>query len=142
MGDPPDRSKAAIDQIRENSENGTVINGLLVWMDIQNHTTAPSIWKAQMVETFDDEEILEAKTTLFSVVGGEGTRIGKFENHPKKKSLHAEDLFSAMTKLWEATEAPLLLGTSTVGSIKSGQLCRKLSCPLCQLLSFISANSL
>ena len=111
---PPDRSKSVIDQIKENSPNGAVINGLLVWMDIQNNTTAPTIWKAQMIETFEDEEILVAKTVLFSTVGGEGTRIGKFENHPKKKSLHAEDLIAAMIKLWDADEVPLLLGTSAM----------------------------
>ena len=67
-----------------------------------------------MLEAFDDEEIPDAKTVLFSTVGGDGSRIGKFENHPKKTSLHAEDLVVAMKKLWEADEAPLLLGTSTM----------------------------
>ena len=113
-GDPPDRWKGAIDQIKEQSPNGAIINGLLVWMDIQNNTTAPTIWKNQMIEAFDDEEIIEAKTVLFSTVGGDGSRIGKFENHPKKKSLHAEDLVVAMKKLWDADEVPLLLGTSTM----------------------------
>ena len=108
-GDPPDKSKNAIGLIKENSKNGAVINGLLVWMDIQNHTTAPTIWKAQMIEIFDDEEILEAKTMLFSAIGGESSRIGNFENHPKKKSLHAEDLFNAMKKLWEAEEVHYFL---------------------------------
>ena len=109
---PDPKNKVAVDFIMANTINGVVINGLLIWMDIQNQTTPPAIWKAQLIELFTDEEILEAKKALFDTVGGTGTRIGIFENHPKKKSLHAEDLVTAMKKLWDAGEAPLLLGTS------------------------------
>ena len=108
----PGKSKDALDFISANSSHGVVINGLLIWIDIQNQTTPPAIWKAQMIELFTDDEILEAKTRLFNAVGGEATRIGIFENHPKKKSLHAEDLVTAMKRLWESGEKPLLLASS------------------------------
>ena len=44
--------------------HGVVMNGFLVWADIQRRTTAENIWKAQALKHFTNDEITDAKEIL------------------------------------------------------------------------------
>ena len=45
--------------------NGVVLNGFLLWENIQRKTTAENIWKDQAISSFDKEEITTAKADLW-----------------------------------------------------------------------------
>ena len=63
--------------IRSSAPNGVVLNGLLVWIDIQKKTTPENIWKAQALSKCSKEDITEAKNALLEV--GDELVIGKIE---------------------------------------------------------------
>ena len=47
--------------IRVHATNGVLLNGLLLWPDMQWKVTPENIWKAQAVKKFDSEEITGSK---------------------------------------------------------------------------------
>ena len=57
------------DYIKEHAINGVVLNGLLLWADIQRCITPENIWKNQAQKKFLKEEITEAKETLWKIYG-------------------------------------------------------------------------
>jgi hypothetical protein len=49
------------DYLKKAAKNGIVVNGKIVWIDIQQNETAENIWKAQATVRFNDDEVTEAK---------------------------------------------------------------------------------
>ena len=58
-----------VDFIKIQATNGVVLNGLLLWADIERKTTAENIWKTQAISKFDKDEISEAKIELWRIYG-------------------------------------------------------------------------
>ena len=46
---------------------GVVLNGLLVWADIQRRMTAENIWKEGALKHFTKHELIDAKEILWDV---------------------------------------------------------------------------
>ena len=110
-----DKYKAVLDFLKnKGGGNGAVINGVLVWLDIQIKTTAEDIFLAQALSCFTDTEINEAKTALWSVA--DTSQIGEYSarrgNTKKKNEL--DDIVKAMKILNDKKALPLLVGTSTM----------------------------
>ena len=55
--------------LQESARNGVVINGIILWIDIQMNETAEEIWKNIALQRFTDEELREAKRNLWMAAG-------------------------------------------------------------------------
>ena len=47
----------------DHAKNGVILNGVLTWIDIQQRTTAPLVWRNQANAWFSEPEVMEAKET-------------------------------------------------------------------------------
>ena len=56
--------------------NGIVMNGLLLWINIQRKSTAENIWKSQLLKKSLAEEITTAKHALWEVA--DDNIVGKY----------------------------------------------------------------
>ena len=94
--------------------HGVILNGFLVWADIQRRTTAENIWNAQALKHFIKEEITDAKELLWDVVdnGVLGNMIKR--QGPSKSTAEINDISHALKKLAEKEVMPLFLGTSNM----------------------------
>ena len=50
-------------------ENGLVINGVILWIDIQDNETASEIWINQAKARYTEDEVSEAKRALWIASG-------------------------------------------------------------------------
>ena len=66
-----------IDYLKEASPNGVAVNGILVWLDIQQHSTPPNVLQAQAAASFREEEIEVARCALWKAVGSRKNLIGE-----------------------------------------------------------------
>ena len=98
------------------ASNGVVLNGFLLWLDIQRQTTPGNLWKVQAVQRFLKEEITDAKEILWRTVGD--SIIGKkiLRKGPTKMVSEVNDICTAMKLLSEKVILPMFLGTSTMVS--------------------------
>ena len=96
------------------AKNGVILNGILTWIDIQQKTTAPLVWRNQASAWFSEPEVMEAKEALWRVCASKVDIIGKLVSRTTsdKKSVTIGDISDAMTKLKDKGVMPLLLGTS------------------------------
>ena len=96
------------------AKNGVILNGILTWIDIQQRTTAPLVWRTQAIGWFSEPEVMEAKEALWKVCASKVDIIGKLVNRSTsdKKSVTIGDIGDAMTKLKDKGVMPLLLGSS------------------------------
>ena len=94
--------------------NGVILNGLLLWADIQRKVTPENIWKAQAVKKFDSEEITESKELLWRIAGD--SILGKMVKRKgaNKTSSECNDICYALTSLSEKDSLPMFLGTSNM----------------------------
>ena len=53
--------------INAHGENGAMINGFLLWADIQRSMNSENIWKKQTLKGFVTYKITEGKETLWKV---------------------------------------------------------------------------
>ena len=95
------------------AKNGVILNGILTWIDIQQKTTAPLVWRTQATAWFSEPEVMEAKEALWKVCASKVDIIGKLVNRTTsdKKSVTIGDIGDAMTKLKDNGVMPLLLGS-------------------------------
>ena len=102
------------DYLQLHAKNGVILNGLLTWIDIQQKTTAPLVWRNLANLQFSEPEVMEAKEALWKVCGNKIEIIGKLVNRTStdKKNVSIGDIGDAMTKLKEKHLMPLLLGSS------------------------------
>ena len=52
------------DYLQLHAKNGVILNGLLTWIDIQQKTTAPLVWRNLANLQFSEPEVMEAKEAL------------------------------------------------------------------------------
>ena len=100
--------------LRKESKNGIAINGILVWIDVQQKSTPPNVWLAQAAYAFCDEQVDAARSALWKAVGCRKEFIGEIIGHksPGKKEKNIEDIHKAMMKLKEKNALPMLLCTN------------------------------
>ena len=130
--------------IKAHVVNGVVLNGFLLWANIQRKTTIENIWKAQAISSFDKEEITTAKADLWRL-SNEST-IGKLT-----KRRGSGKIKSALKKLSDKDELPIFLGTSdTVArtplfnislNTDNKELTNRLKIPEDAINSFMSSSS-
>ena len=102
------------DYLMLHAKHGVILNGVLTWIDIQQRTTAPHVWRNQAIAWFSEPEVMEAKEALWRVCEKKIDIIGKMVNRisPDKKNATIGDIGDAMAKLKEKDVLPLLLGSS------------------------------
>ena len=64
-----------IEFLKCHANNDVILNGLLLWTDIQRKTTAKDVWKSQALNKFTKEEITAAKEELWKIVGDAGKLV-------------------------------------------------------------------
>ena len=100
--------------INAHAENGAVVNGLLLWVDIQRGMNPENIWKEQAQKRFLSEEITEGKDTLWKVCGESVLgKIVKRQGNTKTRS-EINDICEAFKLLSEKDALPVVLGTSAL----------------------------
>ena len=101
------------DFLKLKAKNGVIIDGILVWIDIQQKETAPNLWQAQANEYFSELEVLDAKKALWKTCEKHVGIIGPVVNRKvDKKKATIDDIGKALLKLKENEVLPLLLGSS------------------------------
>ena len=97
-----------------NNNNGVVVNGLLVSIDIQRMTTPENIWKTQAISHYTAEEISEAKRELWRICGE--TFIGKMIRRQGSSKTKAEldDISVALNTLSEHDILPTFVASSSM----------------------------
>ena len=102
------------DYLMLHARNGVILNGVLTWIDIQQRTTAPQVWRNQANAWFSEPEVIEAKEALWRVCEKKIDIIGKMVNRTSsdKKNVSIGDIGDAMAKLREKDALPLMLGSS------------------------------
>ena len=100
--------------LRNTALHGVILNGLLVWVNIQRRTTAENIWKAIATKHFTKEEITDAKEAPWDV--GDSNALGKQikRQGPSKSSTELDDISTALTILAEKKILPLFITTSNM----------------------------
>ena len=100
--------------LRNVGSRGIAINGILVWIDIQQKSTPENIWMAQAESHFADPEIDIARSSLWKAANDKKALIGEMIAHktPGKTHKNLVDITKAMKILKEKSMLPLLLATS------------------------------
>ena len=100
--------------INAHAENGAVVNGFLLWVDIQRGMSPENIWKEQAQKRFLSEEIAEGKDTLWRVCGE--SVLGKMVKRQGNTKTRSEinDVCEAFKLLSEKDVLPVVLGTSAL----------------------------
>ena len=104
------------DFIKLHTKNGVILNGLLLWADIQRKVSPENIWKEKAVKRFDNEEITEAKELLWRTAGD--SILGKMvKRQGANKSLsECNDMCHALTSLSEKDSLPMFLCTGNIAA--------------------------
>ena len=114
-GGDEDKSFAEFhDYFDVHAKNGVILNGILTWIDIQQKTTAPFVWRNQAMAWFSEPEVMEAKEALWNVCGNKVDIIGKIINRTSndKKNVTIGDIGDAMVKLRGKGVMPLCPASS------------------------------
>jgi hypothetical protein len=111
-GDEEDGYKDTLDYIKQFGKNGIVLDGIVLWITIQEKGTADNIWKAQADAKFLEEEVQEAKDNLWKACEDSiGYAAPKRQGDNKKKA-DLDDIHKALTKLTCANALPLVLASN------------------------------
>ena len=102
--------------IEIHATHGALLNGLLLWADIQRQTTPENIWKTQAITTLVSGKITEAKEILWRISGE--SILGKmFKRQGAAKSQsEINDICAAFKILPEKDCMPMFLSTSNMVS--------------------------
>ena len=113
-GETTDSIGDILGYLKKGAANGIAVNGILVWIDVQQYTTPPDVWQAQAAKAFCEDEIDIARSALWKAVGPRKNLIGDIIAHksPNKKQKNLLDLHKAMSTLKERNALPLLLCSS------------------------------
>ena len=102
----------SLDFIKAHAENGVIINGFLLWVDIHRKTTPDNIWKDQAIKRFSKEEISDAKILLWKTCDQETVgKMVKRQGSSKTKS-ELNDISDAFKSISEKDSVPVVIGTS------------------------------
>ena len=101
--------------------HGLIVNGLLLWADIQRRTTPSKEWKEKALIHFNDEEISNAKNLLWDVSNEE--IIGKKVNRqgPSKQESEINVIELALNALAEEEKIALFVASSSTVMQTPGQ---------------------
>ena len=93
-----------------------LLNGLLLWADIQRQTTPENIWKTQAITKFVSGEITEAKEILWRISGE--SILGKMVKRQEAAKSQSEinEICAALKMLSEKDCMPMFLSTSNMVS--------------------------
>ena len=94
--------------------HGVVLNGLLVWADIQRRTTAENIWKEEARKYFTKDELTDAKEILWDVADKTVLRKMIKRRETSKSNAEINDISNALKKFSENEVMPIFLGTSNM----------------------------
>ena len=92
--------------LKDIAVNGIILNGFLVWADIQGRTTPQNIWKEIAIKHFTKEEITDAKELLWDVAMEDifGRKVNR--KGESKSSSEIDDICNALTILSEKEVVP------------------------------------
>ena len=102
--------------LEEYASNDAILNGMLLWINIQRHVTPENIWKTQAVTKFLKEEITDAKEILWRIIGE--SELGKMKKRQGTTKTISEinDICYALNVLSEKDRLPIFLSTSDMVS--------------------------
>ena len=104
----------ACEFIKIHATNGVIINGFLLWANIQRTTRTENAWKDDALLKFLKEEITEAKECLWRISGDKiPTPLKKRQGSSKSKS-EINDISGALKLLAEKECLPMFLATSDI----------------------------
>ena len=92
--------------------NGIVMNGFLVWANIQRMSKPVNNWKEEALSKFVKEEITEAKECLWRTCGDSIPTPMKKRQGASKSNSEVNDICGALTSLGEKERLPIFLATS------------------------------
>ena len=103
-----------IEFLKYHATNGVLLNGLLLWRDIQRKTTAENVWKSQAITKFIKEEITAAKEELWKIAGE--AVLGKAVRRQgiSKSKVELDEISEVFKKLFESSILPMFIGTSNM----------------------------
>ena len=104
--------RGLLEFVQEHGKNGVVIDGIIVWIDIQQDRSADMLWKARALDRYCDAEVTTAKATLWKAseknIGyGAPARQGE---HKTKADI--DDIDNALKKLKAGNAKPVMMATS------------------------------
>ena len=97
--------------VKDHGGNGIVINGIILWIDIQQEETAFSVWKALAFSKYTDDEIRDAKRALWMASGEFLTNIVNRQGD-NMKSKDIDDIHEALSTLKRDHKMPLIMATT------------------------------
>ena len=100
--------------LESSSSHGIILNGVLLWANIERRTVPEDVWKEEMLKHFLPEEINEAKEALWDVcrekiIGKQIKRIGD-----SKTRSEVDDICKGLKSLEENEVMPLIIGTDSM----------------------------
>lgn len=117
--------KETCEYVEIHGENGAIMNGILMWINIQRQMFHENKWKSKIVDKFSAEEISDAKETLWRISGKSISVASKKRQGPSKSISEVNDICSAIDELGNKGCMPLFLATT--GIIKTTPLCEPVS---------------
>ena len=105
-------TKESCDFIRIHGTHGVVMNGLLLWANIQRMTRPENAWKEDALTKFVKEEITEAKECLWRISGDKIPGPMKKRQGASKSNSEVNDISGALKALAEKECLPMFLATS------------------------------
>ena len=107
-----------IQMMKQYGKNGIVVSGVVSWIQVNKNMAANGIWKQVAEQSWNDEEITEAKNALLAAAGGErlaqlapGMGVNR-KSVPGRKVKEIKDIIDAITALEEDNSMPLVLASS------------------------------
>ena len=94
--------------------HGIILNGPLLWANMERRTSPEDIWKNKMLQHFTPEEINEAKELLWEVCGED--KLGKKTRRigDAKSKSEVEDICKGLVALSEQKVMPVFLATDNM----------------------------
>ena len=115
--DTDESAKEVFDFLKKEADSGKgiALNGVLVWIDVQQRSTPPKVWQAQALTAFTEEEISSARLALWKASEKQKELNGDMVAHRKGKSeKNLEDISKAMNTLRDSNALPLLLCSNSM----------------------------
>ena len=104
--------KECCEFIEVHATKGVIMNGFLLWANIERQTTPENIWKEEATAKFLKEEITDAKETLWRICGDRIPGTVKKRECASKIVSEVNDICFALKVLAEKDTLPMFLATS------------------------------
>ena len=100
------------DFIKVHAMNGVIMNGFLLWANIQRITRAENAWKEEVIAKFLKDEITDAKEYLWRICGDRIPSPKKKQQDASKSTSEVNDICGALKLLAEKECLPMFLASS------------------------------